>query len=100
MSQKTSRVTSHIVTESSTGSSYSTKALPTEYSTGYVTTVEPTYRSVGSKEPNKDRNKLSGEKEEDDSTMVAIVAGISAVVCLAVVLLCMWLIISQRRKHR
>ena len=67
---------------------------------GDVTTIEPTYCSVGSKEPNKDRNKSCGKKEEEDSMMVAIVASVAAVICVALILLCVWLVISQRRKHR
>lgn len=77
-----------------------TEALQTQSTIGDVTTLEPTYRSVGSKEPNKDQNKLSGEKDGEDNMMVAIVGGVAAVICVAIVLLCVWLIISQRRKHR
>lgn len=99
-SQKTSHTTSHATTESSTESPYTTEVLPTESTRADMTTIEPTYRSVESKEPNKDQNKLSSEKDEDDSMMVAIVAGVAAVICVAIVLLCIWLIITQRRKHR
>ena len=100
-SQKTSYSTSQVVTERSTESSLTTEgALPTESTAGDVTPIEPTSHSVGSREPNKNGNKLSGEKDEEDSMMVAIVAGVAAVICVAVVLLSVWLIISWRRKHR
>lgn len=72
--------------------------MQTESTVGDGTTVEPTSSSLGRKEPNKDRNKSDEEKE--DSMMIAIVAGVVAVICVALVLLCVWLIINQRRKHR
>jgi len=75
-----------------------TKVSQTESTVGDATTVEPTSGSLRSKEPNKERNK--GMKEEEDKMMIAIVGGVAAVICVALIALCVWLIISQRRKHR
>ena len=63
-----------------------------------MTTVQRTSSSLRSKEPKKDRN--TSEKGEEDSMMIAIIAGVAAVISVALILLCVWLIISQRRKHR
>ena len=66
-------------------------------------TVEPTDYNPGSREPNKGENNVSGKEEEkdgDDSMMIAIIAGVAAVICVAIVLLCVWLILSQRKKNR
>ena len=32
--------------------------------------------------------------------MIVVIAGVAAVICLAIVLLCIWLIVSQRRKKQ
>ena len=99
MSQKTSSSTSPVLTESSSESAAATtEVTQTESNVGDATTAEPTSSGLGSKERNKDRNK--SEKEEEDSMRIAIVPGVAAVICVALVLLCVWLIISQRRKHR
>lgn len=99
ISQKTSSTTSVVLTESSTESAAATtEVMQTESTVGDGTTVEPTSSSLGRKEPNKDRNK--SEEEKEDGMMIAIVAGVVAVICVALSLLCVWLIISQRRKHR
>ena len=65
-----------------------------------VWTTEATGYKPGSKERNKGENKFSSKKEKDNSTMIAITAGVVAVICLAIALLCIWLIVSQRRKNR
>lgn len=99
ISQKTSSSTSVVLTESSTESeAATTEVSQTESTVGDATTVEPTSSGLERKEANKDRNK--SEKEKEDSMMIAIVAGVAAVICVALILLCVWLIISQRRKHR
>jgi len=99
VSQKTSSSTSHVPTDSSTDSvTASTELSQTESTVGGVTNVEPTSNSLGSKEPKKDRRK--SEKDKEDSMMIAIIAGVAAVISVALIVLCVWLIISQRRKHR
>ena len=88
-------------TKSLTESSAITQPVQTEPTTGHVTTIKPTDDNPGgTREPNKGGNKLSNKQEIDDGTVIAIVAGVAAVICVAVILLCMWLIICQRRKNR
>ena len=90
------------VTNSSTESQATATpaSLQTELVTEEVWTTEATGYEPGSKEPTKGENKFSSEKEKDNSTMTVIIAGVAAVICLAIVLLCIWLIVSQRRKNQ
>ena len=75
-----------------------------EVTTGAITTKTSTETPTidnpgGTREPKKEGNKLSNKQEIDDGTMIAIIAGVAVVICVAVILLCMWLV-CQRRKNR
>ena len=88
-------------TESQVITDHPFETLPTESTAGDFATLEPTHHSSGNKEPENNENKFSAQKQDKlEDMMIFIVIGVAAVICISVGLLCTWLIISQRRKHR
>lgn len=88
-------------TESQVLTDHPFETLPTESTARDFATLEPTHHSSRNKEPENNENKFSAQKQDklEDMT-IFIVIGVAAVICISVGLLCTWLIISQRRKHR
>lgn len=85
---KTAKLTSSF-TESTVRAMSHTEPLSIE-----ITTAEPTYNTGRG-------DNLSGtEEREHDTLMIALIAGGAAVICMAVIFLCIWLIVSRRRKNR
>ena len=88
-------------TESQVITDHPFETLPTESTAGDFATLEPTHPNSGNKEPENNENKFSAQKQDKLKDMtIFIVIGVAAVICISVGLLCTWLIISQRRKHR
>ncbi|RMX45450.1 hypothetical protein pdam_00016069 [Pocillopora damicornis] len=95
MADNTSTTESQVLTD------HPSETLPTESTAGDFATLEPTHHSSGNKEPENNENKFSAQKQDKlEDMMIFIVIGVAAVICISVGLLCTWLIISQRRKHR
>ena len=95
MAENTSTTESQVITD------HPFETLPTESTAGDFATLEPTHHSSGNKEPENNENKFSAQKQDKLKDMtIFIVIGVAAVICISVGLLCTWLIISQRRKHR
>ena len=100
-SQHNSYNPNHDVTESSAATA---EKLASESTARNATTIKPTYKSGESKDASKDENRCSCKEEEKDTMMVAIAVGVTAGICVFIVLVCLkmcvWLIIRRRRKYR